>query len=264
MVPLWMALSGVPVGAAKSRPVCEPDDHMAPDWPYVEVSVNEARGGEAARELFEALLLGLGPGLGLFLQPLGLRLGLRLLLGLLGLGLGFRLGLGLQLRLGGGRVLGRLVGGLLLGGGAGGGVGLVLLLLGLLEDAGAQYLARVGGALGGVGAGDARAGEGVAACCAGPVPVSSGFSSPDIIEPRSGIDILIGGLPPCAVAMPPAPTAAMTPTPRTVELRASPPRCLATRCLPRTGRTVSAVGFQTSRTSSSVTAGPNTCPWEEA
>src|SRR5206468_3459391 len=53
--------------------------------------------------------------------------------------------------------------------------------------------------------------------------------------------------------MPPAPTAAMTPTPRTVELRASPPpRCLATRCRPRTGAMESSVGFHSSQGPSSV------------
>lgn len=66
-----------------------------------------------------------------------------------------------------------------------------------------------------------------------------------------------GGLPVWALAMPPAPTAAMTPTPRTVELRASPPpRCLATRCRPRTGRTDSAVGFHSSKGPSSAPGAP--------
>lgn len=60
----------------------------------------------------------------------------------------------------------------------------------------------------------------------------------------------------CALAMPPAPTAAMTPTPRTVELRASPPRCLATRCRPRTERTDSSVGSHSSHTSVSLGATP--------
>ena len=56
----------------------------------------------------------------------------------------------------------------------------------------------------------------------------------------------------CAVAMPPAPTAAIMPTPRTAPLRAMlPPRCLATLCRPRTGRTDSAVGFHSSRGGSS-------------
>jgi len=49
----------------------------------------------------------------------------------------------LGLRLGG--LVGRLLGGLGLGGRAGGGVGLGLLLLGLLQDAGPQGLAGVGG-----------------------------------------------------------------------------------------------------------------------
>ncbi len=83
---------------------------------------------------------------------------------------------------------------------------------------------------------------------------SGALSSSEIREPtfgRSGIEIDTGGLPVWALAMPPAPTAAMTPTPRTVELRASPPRCLATRCRPRTGRTESAVGFHSSNGPSS-------------
>ena len=63
---------------------------------------------------------------------------------------------------------------------------------------------------------------------------------------ESGSDMETGGLV-CAVAMPPAPTAAMTPTPSTVELRASPPRCLATRCRPRTGRMDSSVGSHSSQ-----------------
>src|SRR4051794_20476134 len=76
-------------------------------------------------------------------------------------------------------------------------------------------------------------------------------------EPRSGMEMDTGGLPVLALAMPPAPTAAMTPTPRTVELRASPPpRCLPTRCRPRTGRTDSSVGFHSSHGPSSSLRGP--------
>ncbi len=72
-------------------------------------------------------------------------------------------------------------------------------------------------------------------------------------EGRSGIEMETGGLPVLALAMPPALTAAMTPTPRTVELRANPPppRCFATRCLPRLGETVSALGFHSSQGPSS-------------
>lgn len=83
---------------------------------------------------------------------------------------------------------------------------------------------------------------------------SDSSSPPGMSEPtfgRSGMEMDTGGLPVCALAMPPAPTAAMTPTPRTVELRASPPRCLATRCRPRTGRMDSAVGFHSSQGPSS-------------
>ncbi|OSP39474.1 hypothetical protein B7767_31405 [Streptomyces sp. 13-12-16] len=88
----------------------------------------------------------------------------------------------------------------------------------------------------------------------------SGVSSSEMREPtlgRSGMEIETGGLPVWALAMPPAPTAAMTPTPRTVELRASPPpRCLETRCRPRTGRRDSAVGFHSSKGPSSVRPAP--------
>lgn len=69
-----------------------------------------------------------------------------------------------------------------------------------------------------------------------PPPSRSGRSGSE------GMDIATCGRS-WAVAMPPAPTAAITPTPSTVELRASPPRCLRTRCLPRTERAESSVGF---------------------
>ena len=172
------------------------------------------RGGRqrvAAGELGEALGLGL-------LRGLLLRLLLR----------GGGLGLGLAPA-----ALAAPRGGLLRGGGlaaaCGLGVDLVLLLLGLLAGCGraaphrrrwrpASVSAVVRPALV----------SGVVEPLGVLVRASEIRASPrDSGEPtdgRSGREMETGGLPAAAVAMPPAPTAAMTPTPRTVELRASPRR----------------------------------------
>ena len=185
------------------------------------------------------------------LASCGEALGLGLLLGLL-LRLPLRgggLGLGLLLRLGDG-FRGRLLGGGRAAACAALALDLVLLLLGLGHDPGAQRLTGV-----------RRCSPSVSAV-ATPRPLSGGggavreSSSSEMREPtegRSGMEMDTGGLPVWALAMPPAPTAAMTPTPRTVELRARPPpRCLATRCRPRTGRMDSSVGFHSSSGPSSV------------
>ncbi|GAA3056114.1 hypothetical protein GCM10020000_43050 [Streptomyces olivoverticillatus] len=114
-----------------------------------------------------------------------------------------------------------------------------LLAFGLLEDAAEQRLAgvrgpRSGSRLDGLGA-DLSTGLGASLSPPAWSPVCSPAWAPAVPvgSGTSGMDMAGAGRS-WALAMPLAPTAAITPTPRTAPLRAiEPPRCLATRCLPR-------------------------------